>query len=321
MAKLDPLSLKLFLSVVEMNSIASAASAHHIAATAVSKRISDLEQLFGTVLLQRNNRGVHATEAGFALAAHARRALNELDSIQIAMQDYCAGGVGLVTLCASTSAMSQFLARDLTDFLMQHPGLKIAIDEQPSDEALRLLTERAVQIAVVTNVSDTHGLELWPYRRDRLVVVCHADHPLAQRRNVAFHETLRYDYVGWFSGGAINKQLEAAAKMSQCNWQVRARVNSFDALVQMVAAQIGIGVLPEGVAKEAELINRLSVIYLTDTWAARDFFIAIQSVDALPEPALNLFDYLREFAGQASCDAQPLDHAQLDMPLAQAPIL
>ncbi|MCD8536454.1 MAG: LysR family transcriptional regulator [Burkholderiaceae bacterium] len=79
MPKLDPLSLKLFVSVIESSSITAAASMHHIAATAVSKRISDLEHLFGTTLLQRTNRGVHPTDAGKALVSLARRALNEFD--------------------------------------------------------------------------------------------------------------------------------------------------------------------------------------------------------------------------------------------------
>lgn len=292
MPKLDPLSLKLFVAVIESNSITAAASLHHIAATAVSKRIGDLEQLFGTTLLQRTNRGVHPTDAGKTLVSLARRALNEFDSIQIAMQDYCGGGVGLVTLSASTSAMSQFLSRDIANFLIRNPGIKISVDEQASEVAVRMLSDNAVQIAVFANVADTHDLDVKPYCQDHLVLVCHPNHPLAMQDRVAFQDTLAHDYVGWYSGGAINKQLETAARMSQCNWQVRVKVNSFDALAQMVTAQIGIGVLPEGVARQKVLVYPLKICYLTDDWATRNFFVAIRSVGVLSDPALHLYNYL-----------------------------
>ncbi|MCD8504618.1 MAG: LysR family transcriptional regulator [Burkholderiaceae bacterium] len=292
MPKLDPLSLKLFVSVIESSSITAAASMHHIAATAVSKRISDLEHLFGTTLLQRTNRGVHPTDAGKALVSLARRALNEFDSIQIAMQDYCDGGVGLVTLCASTSAMSQFLSRDIADFLVQSPGIKVSVDEQPSELAVRMVADNAVQIGVYANVAETHGLNTQLYSEDHLVLVCHPSHPLAMRDRVSFQDTLVYDYVGWYSGSAINKQLDTAARMSHCNWQVRARVNSFDALAQMVAAQIGIGILPEDVARQRVLAYPLKICYLSDAWAIRQFHLAIRADQALPDPALRLHNYL-----------------------------
>lgn len=299
MAKLDPVSLRLFITVIESNSIAAAASTHHIAATAVSKRISDLEEIFGTTLLQRTNRGVNPTEAGLALLSFARRALNELDSIKIAMQDYSEGGVGQVTLCVSTSAMPQFLSQDLADFLVSNPGVKLSVDEKPSEEAIRLLDENAVQIAIYANVSEVHGQTILPYRKDRLVVVYHPDHPLAMQPSVGFQETLAYDYVGWFSGSAIHKQLEMAARMSYCNWQVRARVNSFDALARMVSSRIGIGVLPEGVAKQKRKIFPLGYSQLTDAWAIRQFYIAVRSCAALPEPAMRLQSYLLDVAAKS----------------------
>lgn len=53
--KLDPISLNLFIAVVEEGSIAGAAEREHIAAPAVSKRISDLDESFRTPLLTRHH--------------------------------------------------------------------------------------------------------------------------------------------------------------------------------------------------------------------------------------------------------------------------
>ena len=69
---IDPLSLKLFVSIVEEGTIASAAEREHIAASAVSKRISEMEEIFHTQLLRRTNKGVVPTEAGITLLQLAR---------------------------------------------------------------------------------------------------------------------------------------------------------------------------------------------------------------------------------------------------------
>jgi DNA-binding transcriptional LysR family regulator len=72
--KLDPLSLRLFVSVVEEGTIAAAAAREHIAAAAVSKRLSELEDQLNTQLLTRSNKGIVVTAAGVALLDMARGA-------------------------------------------------------------------------------------------------------------------------------------------------------------------------------------------------------------------------------------------------------
>ena len=118
---LDPLSLKLFAAVIEHGSIAGAAERHHIAAAAVSKRMSELEALLRTALLKRTNKGVEATPAGFALLGHAHRLLRDMDEIFVEMRDWADGVRGQVRVCANISAITQFLPREIAQFLRRYP--------------------------------------------------------------------------------------------------------------------------------------------------------------------------------------------------------
>ena len=65
--RLDPVSLRLFIAVIELGSLAAAAEREHIAAAAISRRMADLEQHLGTPLLRRHARGIEPTAAGLAL--------------------------------------------------------------------------------------------------------------------------------------------------------------------------------------------------------------------------------------------------------------
>src|SRR5690349_6042697 len=84
--RLDPTSLRLFVRIVEEGTIARAAEREHIAAAAVSKRMSELEDTLRTPLLIRTNKGVEATAAGRVLLRLARSVLHQLDQIYAEMR-------------------------------------------------------------------------------------------------------------------------------------------------------------------------------------------------------------------------------------------
>lgn len=71
----DLTSLRLFVAVAECGNLTRAAEREHLAVSAISKRISELEELIGTPLLQRYPRGVGLTPAGQSMLHHARQML------------------------------------------------------------------------------------------------------------------------------------------------------------------------------------------------------------------------------------------------------
>ena len=80
--KFDLTSLQLFVAVCECKSIAQAAEVENITASAISKRVTQLEQLAGAPLVVRTRSGVAPTKAGNTLLEHARKILRNLDQIE-----------------------------------------------------------------------------------------------------------------------------------------------------------------------------------------------------------------------------------------------
>ena len=79
--KLDPVSLRLFVAVMEESAIARAAAREHIAPSAASRPLAELEQQLRVELFARSNRGMQPTDAAWALLNLARGVLHELDGI------------------------------------------------------------------------------------------------------------------------------------------------------------------------------------------------------------------------------------------------
>jgi DNA-binding transcriptional LysR family regulator len=300
MQRLDPTSLKLFVRVVEEGTIAAAADREHIAAAAVSKRLTEIEALLGTQLLLRTNKGVEPTAAGVALLALARRALHELDQIQVQMRSYASGVRGLVRVCASMSAITQFLPADIQAFLTRYPDVQVQLEERTSTVVPRLVAENAADIGIFTAAPTDPQLETFAYQQDRLALCAPKGHPLAARGEAAFADIVDEEIVGMHTGSAIGILLSRAASALDRPLRMRIQVTSFDALCMMIHCGLGVGVLPEGVARRNAVTLDVAVVRLTDAWAQREFRIAVRQGGALPVAARLLATHLQERAAMGA---------------------
>lgn len=293
MPKLDPISLRLFIHIVEKGSIAAAAALEHIAASAVSRRISDLEEALKTQLLARTNKGVEATAAGVALANRARGVLHEIDEIYVQMREYASGVRGHVRIMANISAIIQFLPFEIRTFLSEHPQVQVHLQEDISTSIVKAVVENAADIGIYTVIPHGQELETFPYHIDELVVIVPENHELSGHRSLTFKETLEFDYVGLHTGSAINFQLIRMASELEKTIRMAVQVTSFDALCVMVEAGLGIGILPRAVAKRFSKGVGIKVISLDEPWAKRQLKIGVRAYAALPVAAQLLVDHLK----------------------------
>lgn len=209
--KLDPVSLRLFVAVMEENTIAAAAAREHLAASAVSRRLADLEDALRVDLFTRSNRGATPTAAAFALLHLARGVLNDLDGIASQMREYGTGVRGHVRVVANISAITQFLPGELQSFLALHPQVDVRLQEQISTSIAQSVAENAADVGILNDGNYGDRITLLPYRTDELVLVVPTGHALARRKAVAMTEALAFDFVGVHPGSAINNQLTRAA--------------------------------------------------------------------------------------------------------------
>ncbi len=292
--ELDPVSLKLFVAIVEEGTIAAAAEREHIAASAVSKRISDLEEALDTQLLRRTNKGVVPTMAGMTLLNLARGILHDLNDIFLQIREYSSGIRGRVRLWANISSINQFLPNELKSFLNEHPHVQIRLEGNISEAIMKAVAEGAADVGVITMDSCREDLEYLPYHSDQLIVITPKDHVLASNKSVSFRETLDFDYVGLPVGSAMNNRIVRAANDLGRNPKLRIHVNGFDALCLMVEAGLGIGIVPRGAAKPYFKGLRIRPVQLREPWATRDLKLCVRSYDALPAAAKLLVDHLRQ---------------------------
>jgi DNA-binding transcriptional LysR family regulator len=290
--RFDLTDLRLFLCVIEAGSITRGAEMANLALPSASARLRGMEEVAGLALLDRGRRGVSPTPAGSALAHHARLVLAQIDRMRGELGEFAGGMRGRVRILANTAAMTEFLPEVLAPWLAVHPQVDIDLRERQSTDIVAAISGGHADLGIVSDAVDHGGLETLPFAVDRMVLVVPADSPLAGRRQIAFAETLDHGFVGLSAGSALQDYLAGHAARAGRQIAFRIRMRGFDGLCRMVAAGVGIGIVPETAALRAQRLWNIAAVPLSDGWAARRLLLCLRDRAALGPPARALVQAL-----------------------------
>ena len=285
----DIQTLRLFLSIAELRNLTHAARRHNIAASAVTKRIQDLESHYGTTLFERQSRGVAPTYAGEELARQVRDLFSRMDRIKGTMSEFSQGARGQVRVHANASVLLEGLISSIVTFTRAHPLIRIDLHELMSWTIVRDVYEGRADVGLVSgSVEIPDDLATEFYREDQLMALVPSDHVLAPRRSVTFVELLDFDHIGIGVTSALSVQL--AEQAGQLNRTIRHAYRSatYDVARALVAQRCGIAILPGSLTLSYAKLLDLRCIPLSDDWAKREMQVCYRE-DAVLTVAARLF--------------------------------
>jgi DNA-binding transcriptional LysR family regulator len=298
--RVDLVDLQLFIAVAETRSITNGANRVHLALASASARIKHLEAALGVSLLKRGRRGVELTPAGESLLDHARIVMHNVEAMRGDLVAFSRGVKATVRFLANTSGLSEYLPKALAAFLSQHPHISIDVEERESGDIAHAIATGAADLGLAAEHALPDTIERISYSEDRLVLVTARQDELANRRQVDFREVVERDFVGLITSSALHAHVTGhAARLGarlRSRLRFRARLNNFDAIGQMVAAGIGVAVMPEVAAKRCARSMKINVVRIRDPWANRRLAICARSFKSLPKPAQQLVEHLRKMA-------------------------
>lgn len=273
MPRIDPISIQLFLAAAREGSIKRAAEVEHIAQSALSRRIAELERSLGVALFIRSPSGVELTDAGARALELGRKLNDDIAAFAREVQDFGDKVAGVVRLSASPSAIIGFLPERLHAFQKAHPRVEIALYERSTAETLRACLDDRADIGIGVATRTPAGLESWHFASDPLNVVLPSAHPLARRKRLHFAEVLAHPLVVVQSGGALDQELREQAANLRLPINQCVAVSSFEAGCRMVEAGLGIAVLPESASAAYAGTRRFVRIPLDEPWRERQLLV------------------------------------------------
>ncbi|MBN7806983.1 LysR family transcriptional regulator [Agrobacterium rosae] len=285
-------TLRLFVAIAEEAALNRAAEREAIAPSAASKRLADLEADLHVILFERNPRGMRPTIAGESLLRHARRILSAAGALTAEMAEFRVGIRGHVRVLANLSAIVAYLPEELEQFFLNHPELRIELEERPTDKVIQGVVEGWAELGICSGDADLRELKSLAYRCDRLVMAMRKDHPLASGAGISFVDTLPYDQIGLHADSSIFIRSRIAAREAGLPLRRRIHVPGFDAVCRTVQANLGIALIPEPVFNILGPPMGLHSEQLKDAWASREIVLVHHPDCALSRAAEALKNFL-----------------------------
>lgn len=304
MQKFDIVTIRLFVAIVRAGSINEAARREHIATSAVSRRIGELEAMLGVKLLRRLPRGVEPTEEGAIFARYGEKLLGDLNHLSNELRDFNAGEKGKIYLATVTSAILTGLPSFLADFERDYPDVSVDVRELTSRESADAVREGRADLAILADNTPLGDLQHDVFCDDPIWVVTPKGHPLIpdadNPRPVTFAEAARYDVISLHEGGVIDDLISEAASKMKLDMHPHIKVVRFGSLRQMIAAGLGIGFLRK--SSVAGYIGHMDIAGapIADDWAKRQLLIAHQGDANLTRAARMFRDYLLRKSSETS---------------------
>ena len=237
--------------VARTGSIRKAADHLNVTASAVNRRIMDLEEELGAKLFERRPRGVRLTAAGEVFVHYLREQDGGVERMKSQIEELRGLRRGTVRIACSQALALDFLPREIANFRTRHPLVSFAVKVLDHEQAIGALAAYEVDLVLVFRPPFLANFQPLMSLEQRLVAVMSADHPLAGRPTVRLRDCANYPVALPERSLGGRQLLEEVSARSGLAFKLAAESNSFELLrglvthADLISFQIRIGTLPD----------------------------------------------------------------------------
>lgn len=247
---LDVRRLRVLREVAARGSFSAAAEALAYTQSAVSQQIAALEREAGTVLVERNARGVRLTDAGRALVAHADVILARLADAEAELEAIAGMRGGRLRMVSFPTAGATIAPRAIARFRERHPGVEVTLAPREPDEGIECVKAGDCDIALTVEsgfepIVD-RAIERHQLLDDPFYVCVPAGHRIASKASVRLGDLAEESWIVGTTGrcpdGLI---LERASQAAGFDARVAFQCDDYTAIQGFVAAGVGVCLIPD----------------------------------------------------------------------------
>lgn len=280
--------LRHLVALAEHGTVTAAARAERVTQPALSQSLRALERRFGLAMVQRSGRRLVLTSAARVAVDYARRIVRLADEAEAALRELAGLRGGALTIGASTVPGTYLLPALLGAFHVRHPEIRLGLRIGDTREVADWVRQGAVDFGVIGETREQTELTVTPFRRDELVVVAPAGHPLAGRRTIDAEVLAATPLILREQGSSTRETLERALAAAGRAPTVLFELGSTEAILQAVIAGLGASVVSELSVSEGHRSRAIRVRRAIRLDLTR-FLAVVARPEATPSPAATVF--------------------------------
>ncbi|MBV8593061.1 MAG: LysR family transcriptional regulator [Caulobacteraceae bacterium] len=255
-------NLRVFVEVVRQGGFSNAAETVFATQSTVSKAVKQLEDEIGAPLLQRLGRGIRLTEFGEVVFPRAVRLLADRADMLSEIDELRGLKRGALRLGLPPVGSSSIFAPMLARYRTRYPGIDVRLTEHGGDELMQRVQSGDLELAA-SLLPNTGNLAWQDVRREPIVAVLAADHPLARASSTDIAALKDEPFILFAEGFAINRLIANACRRRGFEPVVAARSSQGDFLIELAAAGLGVAFMPRMLTEHAP-DPRIRALLLTE---------------------------------------------------------
>lgn len=230
-------SLRIFKYVNEVaraGSIRKAAERLNATASAVNRRIMDLEAEIGAPLFERKPRGVRLTAAGELFVRYVREQDADVERLKSQIEDLKGLRRGTVRIACSQALAPEFLPTEIAQFRVRHKLVRFDVTVADHERAIQALADYEVDLVLVFRPPFLSTFQPLMRLEQRLFALMAADHPLAEKKTIRLRDCAAYPVVLAERSVGGRQLLDQVSARAGLQFNIVAESNSFEFLRGMV---------------------------------------------------------------------------------------
>lgn len=238
--------IEYFIEVAKREHVTEAAHALHVAQSAVSRQIFNLEEELGIDLFIRDGRNVRLTTIGKIFLEHMERAMNVIDDATQVVSEYTDPERGTVHIGFPSSLATYILPTAISGFREVYPHVQFDLNQGSQAQLTDAIVKGDVNIALVAPVptknAKVKGTILF---RENIHALLPASHPLATSETLTLNQLRDDDFILFPEGFTLRTALDDACRQIGFKPRVSFVGDDIDAIKGLVSAGLGVSLVPE----------------------------------------------------------------------------
>jgi LysR family transcriptional regulator, hydrogen peroxide-inducible genes activator len=236
-------ALGYLVALAETRHFGKAAELCFVSQPTLSAQIKKMEDQLGVQLVERGQQ-VRLTDIGERVVERARRAIEEareIEELARTFQDPLAGELRIGLIPTVGPYLLPHIAAPLRE---RFPRLKLLLLEHQTHKLIELLKSGALDVGILALPIPAERLSTRELYTETFQVALPLDHPLARRGRLSLEDLDGETLLLLEDGHCLRDQALAACRLARVREAPDFRATSLETLRQMVAAGVGITLLP-----------------------------------------------------------------------------
>jgi DNA-binding transcriptional LysR family regulator len=247
-------SFKVFRDLVDTQSFSKAAALNFITQSAVSQQVRAMEERFHVPLIERSNKRFGLTREGQTLYDAAKQIVFHYDTLQHQIEEQRNVVSGTIRVNTVYSIGLHELPSYLKRFLKEYPGVNVHVEYRRSNQVYDDVIEGSCDLGLVAFPIQKKLLKVEPFRKDRLIVICHPSSPLAKMAEVELKDLLKEKFVGFEPDIPTRKAVDKIFRDAGMDIRPVMEFDNIETVKRAVEIDAGISIVPRATV-EQELSN------------------------------------------------------------------